>query len=100
MRPADVLEPILAPVCNYPEHPCIEATANLREVLVRFDEAQLQDVFRDIRTPRHAQRMAVERITIALNQSLERVSISTENALNNQLICVIQINRALISPRG
>jgi hypothetical protein len=44
--------------------------------------------------------MTVERVTVALNQSLERVPISTEDALNDELIGVIQINYTLIRPLG
>ena len=78
----------------------VEPAANLGEVLIRLDEADLQNVFGDVGTTGHTQRMTVERIAIARDQSLERVSISGKNTLNNQLICVVQIFRILISPQG
>src|SRR5215207_4525429 len=100
MRPTDVLQPILATVRNDPEYPGVEASTNFSEVLIRLDEAQLQDVFSDIRTPRHAQRMAIEWITVPRDQSFERVAIPAEHALDDELICIVQINHTLISSRG
>jgi hypothetical protein len=44
--------------------------------------------------------MAVERVRIALDQSFERVTVSREHALDDELIRVVRINQwsALISP--
>jgi hypothetical protein len=43
--------------------------------------------------------MTVERVRIALDQSFERVAISREYALDDELIRVVRINHvALISP--
>ena len=100
VRSANVFQPILAAIRDDPEHPCIETSAHLGEVLIRLDEAELQNVFSDIRTSRHAQGMTVERIGIPLDQSLERVAIPAEHALNDELISVVLINCALISPQG
>src|SRR6185312_1659418 len=100
MRPPNVLEPVLATVRNDPEHPGIEPPADFGKVLIRLDEAELQDVFRHIRTTRHTQSMTVERIAIACNQNLERVAIAGEHSLYDQLIRVLLINNVLISPRG
>jgi hypothetical protein len=44
--------------------------------------------------------MTVQRVRIPLNQSLERVAVPRENALNDELIGVFRINYALISPNG
>jgi hypothetical protein len=44
--------------------------------------------------------MTVEGIAVPRNQRLERVAISGKHTLNDELIGVIQINRALISPLG
>ena len=85
---------------NDPEHPSIETPAHLGEMLIRLDEAELQDVFGDIRASRHAQGMTVERIAVPSDQRLERVAISAEHALDDELISVVLINCALISPQG
>jgi hypothetical protein len=44
--------------------------------------------------------MSVQRVGIPLNQGFERVTVPRENALNDQLIRVVRINDALISPNG
>jgi hypothetical protein len=44
--------------------------------------------------------MTVERIAIPLDQSLERVAISTEYALYDELIGVVRINRVLIGSQS
>jgi hypothetical protein len=44
--------------------------------------------------------MAIEWVGVTVNQSLERVAISREHSLNNQLISVVLIDRGLISPMG
>src|SRR6185437_10101766 len=97
MRPPDVLQPILASVGNDPEHPGIESPTHLGEMLVRLDEAELEDVLRDVWTARHAERVTVERIAVAGNQRLEGVAISGEHALNDELIGVIRINRGRLT---
>src|SRR5256885_3746206 len=65
MRPANVLQPILASVRDDSKHPGIETTAHLGEVLVRFDEAELQNVFRDIRTDRKSTRLNSSHLVIS-----------------------------------
>ena len=92
MRAADVLQPILAAVRDDPEHPGIETTAHLGEVLIRLDEAELKDVFGDIRASRHTQRVTVERIAVPRDQHLERVAVPAEHALDDALISVVLIN--------
>jgi hypothetical protein len=44
--------------------------------------------------------MTVQRIAVPRDQDLERVPISAEYALNDQLIGVVLINCDLISPQG
>ena len=44
---------------------------------------------------RHAERMSIQRIAIARDQDLERVAISTQNALNDELISVLLIKHVL-----
>jgi len=44
--------------------------------------------------------VTVQRVCIPLDQGLERVAVARENALNDELISVVLINYALISPRG
>src|SRR6185437_14689899 len=65
-----------------------------------FDEAELQNVFGDIRTAGHTQRVAVQRVAVTRNERLERVPITAKDALNDELISVVLINHVLISPQG
>src|SRR5689334_15678437 len=100
MRPSDVLQPILATVGHDPEHPRIEPATHLGEVLIGLDETELQDVFRDVRTTGHAQRMSIEGIAVAGDQRLECVAIPTQYALDDHLIAVFRISDQLVGPRS
>src|SRR4029078_11595039 len=100
MRPSNVLQPILATVRNDSEDPRIEPATHLVYVLIGLDETELQDVFRDVRTTGHAERMSIERIAVAGDQDLERVAISAQHALNDHLIAVFRISDHLIGPRS
>ena len=44
--------------------------------------------------------MPIQRIAVSADQDLERIPVSTENALDHELISVFLINYALISPRN
>src|SRR6476469_6643913 len=92
MGAADVLQPILAAVGHDPEHPGVEASANFREMLVRLDEGKLQDVFGHIRATRHAQRVAIKRVTVPGNEYSELLAVSREHTLDDALIRVVLIN--------
>jgi hypothetical protein len=100
MRPPNVLQPVLASVGDDAEHPRVEPAADFRKMLVRLDETELQNVFRNVRTTRHTQGVTVQRVAVPRDQDLERIPISTEDALNDQLIGIVLINWDLISPQG
>jgi hypothetical protein len=69
-------------------------------MLVRFDKGELQDVFRDIRTPRHAEGVSVQRIAVTTDQQAKRIAVSTQDALDDQLISILPlIGRARIGLR-
>src|SRR5687767_11151372 len=73
MRPPDILEPVLAGVGHDAKHPRVESPADFAEVLVRLDERGLKNVFGDVRTSRHAERVPVKRIAVARDQNPECV---------------------------
>jgi hypothetical protein len=86
VRAPDVLEPILAAVRNDPEYPGIEPPAHFRQMLVGLDEGELKDVFGDVRASSHAQRVSVQRITVACDQHRELVAVAREHTLDDALI--------------
>src|SRR5688572_933774 len=86
MRSANVLQPVLAAVCNDAENPGVEATMHLGEVLIRFDERRLEDILRYVRTPRHPERMPIEGIAVASDQEGECIPITGEHARNDFLV--------------
>ena len=92
VRAADVLQPVLAAVRDDPEHPGIEPPAHLGEMLVRLDERELKDVFRDVGAAGHAQRVTVQRITVPSDQHRELVAVAREHTLDDALIRVVLIN--------
>src|SRR5689334_25396843 len=100
MRPSNVLQPILATIRNDSEDPRIEPATHLSEMLIGLDETELQDVFRDVRTTGHAERMSIERIAVAGDQRLECVAIPAQYALDDHLVAVFRISDHRICPRS
>src|SRR5687768_16172178 len=86
MRSADVLQPVLAAICNDAEDPGIEASMHLGEVLIRFDKRRLEDILRYVRTPRHTERMPIEGIAVASDQEGECIPIAGQHARTDFLI--------------
>ena len=84
--PADVLQPVLAPVGDDAEHPGVEPAAHFGEVVVRLDERHLEDVFRNVRTSRHAEGMPVERVTVTLDQDTKGVAVAREDLGDDLLV--------------
>src|SRR5438067_1785944 len=92
MRPANVLEPVLASISDDPEHPSVKSTPDFSQVLISLDEADLEDVLSDVRASGHAESMAVERVAVAGDQDSKRVAVTREDALDNELIGVVPIH--------
>src|SRR5688500_7726711 len=86
MSPSDVLEPILAPIRHDAEYPCIETPANFREMVIGFDKGQLEDVFGNIRTAGHAERVPVQGVAVPADPRRERLAITREDALDGRLV--------------
>jgi hypothetical protein len=89
MRPANVLEPIFAAVGDDAEDPGIESAAHFGKVLIRLDEAELQDVLCHVGASRHAERVSVQRVAVPRDQRLERVTLTREYSLNDELIRIL-----------
>ena len=93
MRAANILEPVLARICDDSENPRIEPAAHFSKMLVRLDEAGLQNILGDIGTACHSECVAVKRIAVTLDQDSKCVLGSCKNAGDDFLIGIGLINR-------
>src|SRR5919202_562787 len=93
MGAADVLQPVLAPVGDDPEHPGVEPAVHLGEVLVRLDERRLQDVLRYVGAPGHPERVSVQRVAVSLDEGSEGVPVACQDPGDHVLILLQLIDR-------
>src|SRR4051812_10584217 len=93
MRPANVLQPVLASISDDPEHPSVKSPPHLGQVLIGLDEADLEDVLGHVRAAGHAQRVAVKRVAIATYEDSEGVAVARENSLDDLLIRVVAFQK-------